>query len=68
MEEEVHHVTGSQLVIYVLHKCSITCSTKEVKKFEINSTGTDILDLIFNYKIRIQSSLYADDNIDVLSN
>ena len=62
MGVEVHHVTKLQLIIYVLHKCGFACSTKEVKKMERNATWADILDLEFNYKIGIQSSLYASDN------
>ena len=33
-----------------------------MKKLERNAMWTDILDLEFNYKIGIQSSLYASDN------
>ena len=59
---DLYHVTGSQLIIYVLHKCGFACSTKEAEKFEINATCTDILDLEFNAMIGIQSSLLVGDN------
>ena len=55
-------MTGSQLIIRVLHKCGFVCSTKEVKKMDRNDTCTDILYLDFNNKIGNQSQLYASDN------
>ena len=39
--------------------------TKEADKFERNATCTDILELEFNDKIGIQSSLLAGDNASV---
>ena len=58
----MYHVTGSQLIINVLHICSIACRTNKAKKLLTNATCTDIKDLEFNDKIGIQSSLYSGDN------
>ena len=58
-------MTGSQLIIYVLHICGFACNTKEAEKLERNATCTDTLDLEFNDKIGIQSSVLAGENAAV---